>query len=125
MGDNHEKTLKKWICINECRRGYKKLDILIEEDKILEIAEEINTDEEIFDMTDKLIMPGFINTHSHLAMSLFRGIGDDLLLQDWLFNEMFPREDLLNDELTYYGSLVSILEMLAKGVTTVVDMYLL
>lgn len=118
--------LKNGYVLMSADADIKKLDILIEDEKILQIDDQINNNsvEKVYDMSKKLIMPGFINTHTHLAMSLFRGIGDDLLLQDWLFKEMFPRENLLNDELTYYGSLVSILEMLSKGVTTIVDMYL-
>ncbi|KLO24707.1 amidohydrolase [Marinitoga sp. 1155] len=122
-----KKLLKNAYVLISADADIKKLDILVEKDRIIEIADEnvdIDEDIEIYDLSNKLIIPGFINTHTHLAMSIFRGIGDDLTLKDWLFNEMFPREDLLNEEITYYGSLISILEMLSNGITTVVDMYL-
>ncbi|MBM7560177.1 amidohydrolase [Marinitoga litoralis] len=120
-----KKLLKNGYVLMSADADIKKLDILIDNGIIVELSENIILDNvEVYDLNNKLIIPGFINSHTHLAMSLFRGIGDDLTLQDWLFNEMFPREDLLNDDLTYYGSLISILEMLSKGVTTVVDMYL-
>ncbi|SHF30563.1 5-methylthioadenosine/S-adenosylhomocysteine deaminase [Marinitoga hydrogenitolerans DSM 16785] len=120
-----KKILKNAYVLMSADAVIKKLDILIDNGIIIEISENIDGENaEIINLENKLITPGFINTHTHLAMSLFRGIGDDLTLEDWLFKEMFPREDLLNDELTYYGSLISILEMLSKGVTTVVDMYL-
>lgn len=127
-----KKILKNAYVLMSADADIKKMDILIDDDIIVELSDQMYIEDkekiedkyEIYDFTNKLIIPGFINTHTHLAMSLFRGIGDDLTLQNWLFNEMFPREDLLNDDLTYYGSLVSILEMLSKGITTVVDMYL-
>ncbi|KAF2955981.1 amidohydrolase [Marinitoga sp. 38H-ov] len=120
-----KKLLKNGYVLMSADADIKKMDILIDNGIIAELSENIILDEvEVYDLNNKLIIPGFINSHTHLAMSLFRGIGDDLTLQEWLFNEMFPREDLLNDDLTYYGSLISILEMLSKGVTTVVDMYL-
>jgi 5-methylthioadenosine/S-adenosylhomocysteine deaminase len=120
-----KKLLKNGYVLMSADADIKKLDILIDNEIIVELSENIILDNvEVYDLNNKLIIPGFINSHTHLAMSLFRGIGDDLTLQEWLFNEMFPREDLLNDDLTYYGSLISILEMLSKGVTTVVDMYL-
>lgn len=120
-----KKLLKNGYVLMSADADIKKLDILIDNEIIVELSENIILDNvEVYDLNNKLIIPGFINSHTHLAMSLFRGIGDDLTLQEWLFNEMFPREDLLNNDLTYYGSLISILEMLSKGVTTVVDMYL-
>ncbi|MCD6130259.1 MAG: amidohydrolase [Deltaproteobacteria bacterium] len=71
-----------------------------------------------------LIIPGLINTHTHLAMSLFRGLVDDLKLKDWLYNYIFPLEKkFINKNSVYWCSLLSMVELVRGGVTTFVDMY--
>lgn len=71
-----------------------------------------------------LIMPGLINTHTHAAMSCFRGLADDLPLMDWLTRHIFPREAQLTKEIVYYSTLLSLCEMIRSGTTTFNDMYL-
>ena len=70
-----------------------------------------------------LLMPAFYNTHCHSAMTLFRGYGDDLPLQRWLNEKIFPAEDLLNEERVYTGSMLAIAEMIKNGVVSFSDMY--
>ena len=72
----------------------------------------------------KLLMPGLVNVHSHLPMTLTRGYGDGLTLQSWLFDRIFPFEDQMTDEDAFWGALLGIAEMLAGGVTSVSDMYM-
>ena len=71
----------------------------------------------------KLILPGFINSHTHAAMSLFRGYGDDLPLQEWLEKKIWPVEKRLTPDAVYWGTMLAIAEMLLAGVTTFADMY--
>jgi len=72
-----------------------------------------------------LIMPGFVNTHTHAAMTCFRGIADDLELMDWLQNYIFPAEAKnVNPHLAYWGSLLAAAEMIKSGTTTFCDMYI-
>lgn len=71
-----------------------------------------------------LIMPGLINTHSHAAMSCFRGLADDLPLMDWLQEHIFPREAQLTSEIVYHSTLLSLCEMIRSGTTSFNDMYL-
>ena len=71
-----------------------------------------------------LIMPGLINTHTHAAMSLLRGLADDLPLMDWLEKHIFPIEAKLNEEIVYQSTLLSIAEMIRSGTTSFCDMYL-
>lgn len=71
-----------------------------------------------------LIMPGLVNVHTHAAMSLFRGLADDLPLMQWLQEYIFPVEATLTGELVYQGSLLSICEMIKSGTTSFCDMYL-
>jgi len=71
-----------------------------------------------------LILPGLINAHTHAAMSLFRGLADDLPLEEWLNNYIFPAERCLTGEYVYWGTKLSVAEMLLSGATTFCDMYL-
>jgi 5-methylthioadenosine/S-adenosylhomocysteine deaminase len=69
-------------------------------------------------------MPGLVNTHTHAAMTCFRGLADDLPLMDWLENHIFPAESQLTPDWVYKGSLLACAEMIASGTTTFCDMYL-
>lgn len=102
----------------------RKADILIENNKIARIDKEIieEVDEKI-NAKNMLVMPGLINTHTHLAMSIFRGYKDDRKLMDWLENAIFPVEDKLKPEDIYWNSYLSCLEMIKSGTTTCNDMY--
>src|SRR5579864_2582705 len=73
---------------------------------------------------DALIMPGLINTHAHAAMSLLRGIADDLHLQEWLEKYIFPAEAKnVTPDFVLWGTRLACLEMMLSGTTTYVDMY--
>ncbi|MDL2246966.1 amidohydrolase family protein, partial [Methanobrevibacter sp. OttesenSCG-928-K11] len=67
--------------------------------------------------------PGFINTHTHLSMTLFRSIADDLDLDSWLNDHIWPLEAKLNKEYCYIGALLGAIEMIKSGTTTFSDMY--
>ena len=71
-----------------------------------------------------LIMPGLINTHTHAAMSCFRGLADDLPLMQWLQEYIFPVESKLTSDMVYQGTLLSTAEMIRSGTTSFCDMYL-
>jgi 5-methylthioadenosine/S-adenosylhomocysteine deaminase len=76
------------------------------------------------DLTDHLLLPGLINAHTHAAMTFFRGLGDDLPLNQWLHDVIFPTEARwVRPELVYWGTLLAAVEMLANGITTVCDGY--
>lgn len=70
-----------------------------------------------------LFMPGLVNSHGHTAMSLMRGYGDDMVLQTWLQEKMWPMEGKFTPDDVYWGSSLSIMEMLKSGTTTFLDMY--
>ena len=73
---------------------------------------------------DAIIAPGLINTHTHAAMSLFRGIADDVKLQEWLDKYIFPAEAKNVDrEFVRWGTRLAVLEMALSGTTTYTDMY--
>ncbi len=71
-----------------------------------------------------IIMPGLINTHTHAAMTLFRGLADDLPLMTWLNEHIFPAEAKLDDDTVYWGALLGCAEMIRSGTTCFCDMYL-
>ena len=71
-----------------------------------------------------LILPGLINAHTHAAMSLFRGLADDLPLETWLNSYIFPAESRLDRDFVYWGARLAVAEMLLSGTTTFCDMYL-
>jgi 5-methylthioadenosine/S-adenosylhomocysteine deaminase len=76
------------------------------------------------DRSDALIAPGLINTHTHAAMSLLRGVADDLRLQDWLEKYIFPAEARnVTPEFVRWGTRLACAEMLLGGTTTFTDMY--
>ncbi|MCU0588709.1 MAG: amidohydrolase [Syntrophobacteraceae bacterium] len=76
------------------------------------------------DLRGYLLMPGLVNTHTHAAMSCFRGLGDDLPLDRWLHEVIFPAERVsVTPEMVYWGTLLSCLEMLGNGITTFCDGY--
>ena len=72
----------------------------------------------------RLAMPGFVNAHTHCAMTLMRNAADDLPLHEWLFNKIFPMEDRLTDEDVYWGTSLGAAEMIKSGTTAMADMYL-
>ena len=75
------------------------------------------------DVEGNLLMPGFKNAHTHTAMTFLRSYADDLPLQDWLFQQVFPREDQLAPEDVYYLDILGIMEYLTSGITSNFDMY--
>ena len=78
---------------------------------------------ERYDGRHRLLMSGFYNVHSHAPMTLLRGYAENLPLQRWLGEKVFPFEDKIDDEAAYYGTQLSIAEMLASGTVSFSDMY--
>lgn len=101
------------------------IDIAITGNKIENIEKNIipcdNT--RIIDATNLYVLPGFINTHAHIGMSIFRESVDGYTTQDWLTQKIWPIEDKLSPEDVYNSSLLSCVEMLKTGTTTVNDHY--
>lgn len=102
----------------------------VDDGNIIFVGEEMDAVEEYIaddtvDVEGDLIMPGLINGHTHAAMSVMRGYADDLPLDKWLEDYIFPAESkLMSDDMVYWGSLLSAAEMIRSGVTTVADSYL-
>jgi len=100
-------------------------DIAVEGSNIVEVGQ-ISADwhaDKVIDCTNMLAVPGFVNTHTHAAMTLFRSYADDMQLMDWLQNKIWPAEGNLVAEDVYWGTLLSVAEMIKSGTTTFADMY--
>ncbi len=78
----------------------------------------------IIDAKGGLVLPGLVNGHTHAAMTLFRGLADDLPLMQWLENYIFPAERNMDAEFVYTGTQLALAEMILSGTTTFCDMYL-
>jgi 5-methylthioadenosine/S-adenosylhomocysteine deaminase len=105
-------------------RGY----IVISGDSIEQIGEgewQESKDrfDEMIDASGCVVIPGLINTHGHAAMSLLRGVADDLPLQEWLQDKIWPIEDRFKADDIYWGTQLAILEMVKTGTTCFTDMY--
>ena len=106
------------------REKIENIDIVIKDNEIIELVNDYKGQyDELIDATNKIVMPGIINAHTHLGMSYFRATNDNLTLQDWLNNRIWPIEDKMTDDDVYYGVLLSCIEMIKTGTTTSNDMY--
>ena len=101
----------------------QKADVVIEDGRIVFIGNSDGMADKIIDATNKIVMPGLINAHTHVAMSLFRGYADELVLSDWLSQKMWPIEDKMTAEDAYFASMLSGIEMIKSGTTTFNDLY--
>ena len=90
----------------------------------IEDSQNVNT-ERIIDGTGKLLIPGLYNCHAHTPMSLLRGFANDLALEEWLFEHIFPAEQKIKGtkNAVYTGAMLSIAEMIASGTIAFSDMY--
>ena len=79
--------------------------------------------DKIIDGSRKAIIPGFVNAHAHSAMTLFRGVGEDVPLDQWLKERIWPYEAKLDEEMVYWGAKLACVEMIRTGTTTFNDMY--
>ena len=114
------------ILIKNVLHQDKLTDVPIEGNRIARIASGISAPAgaEVLDGTDKAIIPGFINTHTHASMTLFRGYGDDLPLMTWLEDYIWPVEAQMTAHDVYVGARLACLEMLRSGTTCFLDMYM-
>lgn len=114
------------ITMNGNNEVLKNTSIAVENDTIKYIGpvpEDFRADK-VIDGTKKAVMPGIINAHTHMAMSLFRNYADDLPLWEWLSEKIWPIEDKLTGEDVYWGTMLSIIESIKSGVTCFSDMYI-
>ncbi len=99
-------------------------EVLVDGSKIAFVGKKCEiTPDKTIDCGNNLLISGFCNAHAHSAMTLFRGIADDLPLKEWLFDRIFPLEDHLTEEDIYWGTKLALAEYASSGITAVADMY--
>jgi len=99
--------------------------VVIENGKIKELGNSTQSKaDKVIDAEGNVVMPGLVNTHCHAGMTLFRGYADDMPLQDWLENHIWPAEAKVSDEDIYIGTQLACLEMIKSGTTAFADMYI-
>jgi len=103
------------------------VSLIIEEERIAQVGDSSGVEEASFDRViegrGKLVMPGLVDAHTHLAMVLFRGYADDLPLRAWLEGAIWPAERNLRPEEVYWAAMLGCAELLRSGVTAFADMY--
>ena len=114
------------IITQNSNRDLFRGDINISKDNIVEVAKSINEPvDEIFDATGMIVLPGFCNMHTHVAMTLFRGLGEDLPLHRWLSQKIWPMEAKQTSGDAYVAAKLAFAEMIQSGTTCFNDMCLM
>lgn len=102
-------------------------DVFVEDSRITHVGQVAGRNEadHTIDGTGQVLLPGLINLHTHLPMTLFRGYGDDMLLEPWLKDRIWPAEDRFTPETMRAGADLGLLEMMLSGTTSFLDMYMM
>ena len=117
------------VTMDGSRRVIENGGVAIKNGRIVAVDNIANIDRnyaarEAVDATGKVVIPGLINGHTHVPMTLFRGLADDLDLQEWLTRYIFPAEAKnVNEEFVRVGARLGLAEMIRSGTTTYCDMY--
>lgn len=107
------------------RASLEEGELLIEDGRIVSVGKPragFVADRSI-DCGKNLLMSGFCNAHAHAAMCLFRGVADDMTLESWLYDRIFPLEEGLTEEDVYWGTMLQLAEYVRGGITCFADMY--
>lgn len=110
------------LLIKDVQLGRETTNVYVEGNRIAEIGPRREADV-VIEGKHKLAVPGLVNLHTHAAMTLFRGFGDDMTLTTWLETKIWPHEAKLRPEDIYWGAKLACLEMIKTGTTTFNDMY--
>ena len=121
-------TLFKDVYIQDGSRAKaERVHLLVSKGRIAEIIDASQTpptaDKVVSGRGHMAVIPGFVNAHTHAAMTLLRGLGEESPLMEWLQTKIWPVEEKLTPDYIYWGTLGAMLEMLATGTTCFADMY--
>ncbi|HUA16231.1 MAG TPA: amidohydrolase [Verrucomicrobiae bacterium] len=117
------------VTMNAARTVYQDGSVAIRGDEIVAVGPKSEIEAryqsaQVIDAGGSLVLPGFINGHTHVPMTLFRGLHDDVTLQDWLYKYIFPAEAKnVNEDFVRWGTRLAAAEQIRAGVTTFADMY--
>lgn len=111
--------------LNENLDVEKERYVLVKGDRIAYIGDKPPAEpcDREYDGRGKLLMSGFFNAHAHSPMTLMRGYGENMALQDWLTKKIFPFEDKLDSNAVYWGTMLAMAESLKFGIVSTSDMY--
>ena len=117
------------ITQNDARDILENAAVAVEEGRILSVGHAdllaiLFPEHRLVELGHAVIMPGLINAHTHISMSLLRGYSDDKALMDWLTQDIFPAEAKLTPGLVELGAMFSLAEMIRTGTTAFYDMYM-
>ncbi len=104
------------------RRILRNVDVLVSGGRISKIGKYLTAKRKV-DGKKKLLLPGFVNTHTHLPMTVFRGVGDDMVLQEWLKKRVWPLEGRMKRAHFEAGTVLSHIELIHTGTTAAFDFY--
>ena len=120
----------RWIIpVEPAGAVFERHAVVVRDGRIVELlaadaARQRYPDADVIELPDHALIPGLVNLHTHAAMTLLRGIADDLALMAWLQNHIWPAENrLVSDAFVYDGALLACAEMLRGGITCFNDMY--
>lgn len=112
------------IVTQDAQRSIVQGDLRVVDGRVAEVGERLRRDADmVIDAAGDLVLPGLVNAHTHAAMTLFRGLGDDLPLEEWLRTRIWPAEARLSRDDVVAGSDLALLEMIRTGTTAFNDMY--
>ncbi|MDD6646849.1 MAG: amidohydrolase [Firmicutes bacterium] len=116
---------KNITMLNENLDVEKERYVLVKGDRIAYIGDKPPAEpcDREYDGRGKLLMSGFFNAHAHSPMTLMRGYGENMALQDWLTKKIFPFEDKLDSNAVYWGTMLAMAESLKFGIVSTSDMY--
>ena len=116
-------VLKNGNIIDEKGLVTENINVYITGDKIEKVTKEVIEGYEIIDCTDNYITPGLVNLHTHSPMNIMKGIAEDISIDNWFNDKIFPYESKLTDDDVYWGAAIASIEMLNNGVTAFADHY--
>jgi len=112
------------ITMDPKRRVFERGSVAIDGDKIVAVGKDVKEKADVvIDAKGKVVLPGLINAHTHLSMTLLRGVADDMELDPWLKTRIWPIEKHLRAEDCHVGALLGCLEMIKSGTTCFADQY--
>ena len=119
------KTLIQHVALYQDHKIKEHQNIAITDDKITGFPSDplLSAYDQVIDGKDMVALPGFVNTHNHIAMTVFRSYADDMQLMDWLEKKIWPAEAKLDSDVVYTQSMLGMAEMIRCGTTSFADMY--
>ncbi len=111
------------IVTQDASRRVLEGNVYVEDHRVVEVGDVHVEADHAIDAKGMVLLPGLINLHTHVPMGLFRGYGDDMLLESWLQDRIWPAEAKLDAESMRAGADLGLLEMISNGVTSFLDMY--